>query len=187
MTPLRLLPWVLWLALAAFSVTTYELLPADIPQQLNAAGEITRTTERSPVAWGMLPAIALGMLLLSHGLSALLPARPELFNFPSKDKLLALPPAERAPVIAQMRTVMDLTSLLTMLIMLGVQWLLWESAQGRTTGVSSTVLVVVCFTLAPVLLLFVGRVNSATERAHAQWQVSRREAPPNAMTRGSGA
>lgn len=174
MTPLRLLPWVVWLALAAFSVTTYELLPADIPQQINAAGAITRTTARSPMAWGMLPAVALGMLLLTQGLSALLPSRPEWFNFPAKEKLLALPPAERAPVIAQMRTFMDITSLLMMLIMLGVQWLLWQSALGHENSTSSTVLVVVCFAMAPVLLLVVGRLNSATERAHAQWVASRR-------------
>jgi len=86
MTPLRLLPRVLWLALAAFSVTTYKF-PADIPQQINAAGEITRTTARSPVSWGMLPAIALGILVLTQGLSTLLPTRPELFNVPSKDTL----------------------------------------------------------------------------------------------------
>lgn len=174
MTPLRLLPWVLWLALAAFSVTTYELLPADIPQQINAAGEITRTTARSPLSWGMLPAIALFTLVLTQGLAVLLPTRPELFNFPAKAKLLALPPAAQAPVIAQMRTFMDITSLLVMMLMLGVQWMLWQSAQGQTSGVSSTVLMVVAFALAPVLLVLVMRVNSATERAHAEWQSAQR-------------
>lgn len=174
MTPLRLLPWVLWLALAAFSVSTYELLPADIPQQINAAGEITRTTARSPVAWGLLPAIALFTLALIQGIGTLLPSRPELFNFPSKDKLLALPPAARAPVIAQMRTFMDITSLLVMIIMLGVQWMLWQSAQGNTSRTSSAVLMVVSFGLAPLLLVLVWRLNSATERAHAAWQASQR-------------
>lgn len=174
MTPLRLLPWVLWLALAAFSATTYERLPADIPQQINAAGEITRITARSPVSWGLLPAIALGVLVLTQGLSTRLPTRPELFNFPSKDKLLALPPAARAPVIAHMRLFMDITSLLTMGIMLGVQWMRWQTALGHTSSTSSTVRMVVSFALAPVLFLLVWRVNSATERAHAEWLASQR-------------
>jgi uncharacterized membrane protein len=174
MTPIRLLPLVLWLALAAFSVVTYDLLPADIPQQINAAGEITRTTARSPVSWGMLPAIALFTLALIQGIGLLLPSHPELFNFPSKDKLLALPPAARAPVIAQMRAFMDITSLLVMIIMLGVQWMLWQSAQGRTSSASSAVLMVVSFALVPVLLVLVWRLNAATERAHAEWTAAQR-------------
>jgi uncharacterized membrane protein len=172
MTPLRLMPWVLWLALAAFSVATYELLPADIPQQINAAGEITRTTARSPVSWGMLPAIALFTLALTQGIGALLPSHPELFNFPSKDKLLALPSGARTPVIAQMRAFMDITSLLVMIIMLGVQWMLWQSAQGRSSSTSSAILLAVTFGLVPLLLVLVWRLNSATERAHAAWQAS---------------
>lgn len=174
MTPLRLFPWVLWLALAAFSVITYDLLPADIPQQINAVGEITRTTARSPVAWGMLPAIALFTLALTQGIGTLLPLRPELFNFPAKDKLLALPPAARAPVIAQMRRFMDITSLLVMIIMLGVQWMLWQSAQGRSSSTSSAVLMGVAFALTPLLVVLVWRLNSATERAHAEWRASQR-------------
>jgi uncharacterized membrane protein len=174
MKPLRVLPWVLWLALAVFSAVTYEQLPADIPQQLDAAGAITRSTARTPLSWGLLPAIALLTLALMQGIGALLPGRPHLFNFPAKDKLLALPPAARAPIIAQMQSFMDLSSVLTMLVMLGAQWMLWESAQGRAIGTSNTVLMVACAGLTPVLLLFIWRLNTATERAHAAWLASRR-------------
>jgi len=174
MSPLRLLPWVLWLSLAAFSAITYDLLPADLPQHFNFSGEVTRTTARSPVSWGMLPAVALFTLALTQGIATRLPSNPELFNFPAKDKLLALPPAARAPVIAQMRTFMDITSLLVMIVMLGAQWMLWQSAQGGANSTSSTVLLVGCTALVPVLLLHVFRINAATERAHAEWLASQR-------------
>jgi uncharacterized membrane protein len=69
---------------------------------------------------------------------------------------------------------MDITSLLIMMLTLGVQWMLWQSALGHENSTSSTVLMVVCFAMVPVLLLLVGRLNSATERAHAQWMSSKR-------------
>jgi uncharacterized membrane protein len=174
MNPIRLLPWILWLALAVFTAATYDLLPADIPQQIDAAGAVTRTTARTPLAWSLLPAVALLTLVLTQGIAALLPSHPHLFNFPAKDKLLAMPAEARAPVIAHMRRFMDISSLLVMLVMFGAQWMLWQSAQGHTSATGNTVLMVVSIAIAPVLLLLIARLNSATEQAHAAWVAAKR-------------
>jgi hypothetical protein len=69
---------------------------------------------------------------------------------------------------------MNPSRVLMMLVMLGTQWMRWARAQRRAIGTNHRVLMVTCAGLTPVLLLFIWRLNTATERAHAAWLASRR-------------
>lgn len=129
---LRLLPWAIWAALMIFTIGTFDGLPAEIPQKLNSAGEVTRSVDRSWMSWLALPLIGAGVQVFITWLTMLLPSQPDLFNFPAKERFLKLPEAYRGDVIPRMQETMDVLGALAMLIMFSVQVLLWRAATGGT-------------------------------------------------------
>jgi hypothetical protein len=162
-------PWLLWLALLAFSVAAYPTLPNQIPQQLDAAGRIAGTTARSPASWGMLPGLAAALLLLLQGIAHQLPRRPHWFNYPAKAQLLALPASWRAPIIAGMQRFLDLVAVELVLVMGAVQGMLWHTAHGGDGALALPLILGVSVVSTPLLLLGVSRLSDATEQAHRQW------------------
>ncbi len=174
MSLLRLLPWMFACAMVVFAIVTYDQLPERIPQQFDAAGRATRLAERSWLSWGVLPLSACGMLALLQLVSRQLTAHPELFNFPAKAQLLALPRDAQAPVIAQMRTFLDVAALLLVVVLGAAQFTVYQGALGRDTAAVSRVTVAVAVLMAPALLVFVVRITRATERAHAEWVAAQR-------------
>lgn len=169
-------PWIVWLALAVFSVAAYPTLPDQIPQQLDAAGRISGTTARSPISWGMLPLLAATLVLLLQGIAYQLPARPHWFNYPAKAQLLALPAAWRAPLIARMQRFLDVVGVELVLVMGAVQGMLWHTARGGDGALALPLILGVSVVSTPVLLLGVSRLSDATEQAHRQW--TERGRPP---------
>lgn len=172
MTPLRFIPWLLLLALAAFSVLTYDTLPDRIPQQIDFSGDVTRAADKSPLLWAMIPLIAAATLVFVQAIARVLPRNPSLFNFPGKDKLLALPAAYQAPVVAKMQDFLAMTSMLTVLVMCGAQWLLWRAALGHSTSGASMLVLILPALLIAVLLLRLFTIVSATNAAHNAWKSS---------------
>lgn len=114
-----------------------------------------------------------GLNLLLFGLfqwiSWSLPRKPHLFNFPEKERFLALPAEYRAPVVAEMRLLMEVVTLTTVAMLLMIQWLMWYKSTGRSLG-SLELLPHLAFLLTPLTLVFLLRVTAATERAEKRWK-----------------
>lgn len=170
MISLRILPWALLVGLFAFAFGTYDTLPAEIPTHVNSAGEPTRVVAKSLGKWLLLPLVALGVQALMAGISALLPKRPDLFNFPEKARLLTLPPAYQAPAVAWMRVTLDISALMTLLIMGYVQWMLWRTALGHREGAGMAVIMVGTILMLPAILIVVSKVNDATIEGERRWK-----------------
>lgn len=165
---LRLLAWAALLALIGISAASYGELPAEIPAHIGLGGEVTRTSDKSILGWFALPLIALAVHLLIEGVGVMLPSRPHWFNFPEKARFLALPKASQAPVIEEMRTLLDITLLGTNGLMLVIQYHLWRMALGeKSDGVLLAVAIVPVF-LTPAILFWLTRVTAALEREEAR-------------------
>ena len=162
---LRLMPWFLWLMLVLFSVASYGSIPGDLPRHLDAAGRVTDAVPRSLGAWMLLPIVAALTQALLTGLGRLLPSRPDLFNFPEKDRLLALPREFHGPVVARMRDVLDATGAAVMALLFAVQVVLWRTARGEATPWVTPVVASVTIALVPLILLLTARVSRAVEDA----------------------
>jgi uncharacterized membrane protein len=173
---LRMLPWALWAALLLFSVATYEDLPAAIPRHLNASGAVTATTTKSLLSWLMVPGIGLLMLAFISGLAALLPKKPQLFNFPEKERFLTIPEAYRGPVIARMRETLDVTNVFMVLVFGIVQIMMWRVSRGDSAQGYSLGLIIGTILFTPGIFLLTARVNRAVDEAEQRWKASGRKA-----------
>ncbi len=172
MMALRLLPWALWVALAVFSVATFSELPAEMPRHLSASGDVTRSVPTSFGGWMLLPGIALATLGMLSGIEALLPRRPDLFNFPEKERLLALPPEYRRDAVREMQTVMQATAVLVMLLLGGVQVMMWRAAQGLSTRSALPVIIISAIAFLPLVLWLTSRVSNATIDAERRFRAA---------------
>lgn len=167
---LRALPWVLWLALVLFSVATYTNLPEQIPQRFDASGEVTKVMSKSLVTWFLLPAIAGAVQLLLSWMGTWASRKPELFNFPEKERFLKIPPAYRGPVIERLREMVDITGAFTMLVMAYVQVMIWRAALGQSPGGMSVGLIVVTVLFTPFVFILLSRANAAVDEAERRWK-----------------
>lgn len=170
MTPLRMLPWALFVALVALTLGTYSTLPEQIPTHLDLGGEVTRSVPRSLGRWLLLPLVALATHGLLVGVRAVLPGRPDLFNFPEKERLLRLPKRFQEAAVAEMQRVLDVTSSFTLVVLGYVQWILWRSAQGARGGAAVIPLFVAVLLFVPLLLFLTTRVNDATLEGERRWR-----------------
>lgn len=172
MTVLRVLPWALGVALVGFSIATYPTLPAELPRHADSAGAITSTVPKSWFSWMLLPGIGLLTQAMMFGLSLLLPKRPDLFNFPEKERFLALPPAYRASVIPRMQETLDGISAFTMVVFCYVQWMMWRTALGHSSRDMTIIIIVGSIALLPAILLMTTRVNNAVDEAVKKWKAA---------------
>lgn len=170
MPVVRTLGWVLLVGLFAFALGTYDLLPDSIPTGIDANGNPRGMRDKAIWAWLAVPGIALLIQLMLVGIRAALPTRPQLFNFPGKDRFLQLPQRYRAPVLEAMRATLDLCGLVGQLPLLLVQWMLWQSARGQGGSASLVLVLLAGVFTGPVILIAVGRVSTATDEAVRRWQ-----------------
>jgi uncharacterized membrane protein len=174
---LRLLPWLLWVTLVLFSVATYASLPERIPQHLNAAGEVTRTMQRTVWSWLLLPAIAGATLGFVTWCGAFVARRPEYFNFPEKERFLKIPSEFHGPVLERMRETLDVTGVFLIVVMAYVQFMMWRSAQGTNVQGMSLGLLVGTIMFTPGILILTSRVNTAVDDAERRWKDAERHPP----------
>lgn len=169
---LRILPWATWFALALFSVATYSTLPELIPKHLDAAGNVTSTLPRAPWSWGLVPLVALVMLIALNWISSQLERRPQYFNFPEKERFLRIPHEYRGPVIERMREMLTITSSVMVLVFAAVQVMMWRTAMGHSAKGLSLALMVGVVMSTPALLVLVSRVNNAVDVAERRWKAA---------------
>ncbi len=169
MRPLKFVSWALMAGLLAFAAATYAGLPDAVPVHLDAGGNADRFEAKSPLSWFTLSGIALLTFGLMEGIAAVLPRKPQLFNFPDKNRFLALPPEFQAPVIEEMRAVIQVSNIGVLLTLWVVQVLLWRVAMGTEAGALAW-LPFLGFLVTPVVLALVSRVTDATEREEKRWK-----------------
>ncbi|MHB1297192.1 MAG: hypothetical protein ACYC0B_01585 [Gemmatimonadaceae bacterium] len=121
-----------------------------------------------------LAGITAGVFIIFLVLSALLPSRPHLFNFPEKDRFLRLPSAYQQPVIAEMRVMLEAASLSTVLTTFVIQLGIWRQSTGEKQGLLA-VLPHFAFLLGPAILVLLLRVTSALEREEKRWKADHQQ------------
>jgi len=167
---LRILPFGVLALMFAFAFATWGGLPPEIPIHFDLDGAVTGVTSTSVQAWFGLPFITLGVHLVMVTLIYALPTRPELFNFPDKDRFLRLPAAYQGPVIAVMQWMLDLTSLLVVLLMGTAQVTMWHAASGGDGGAGTIVMLVLSVGFVPLIALPLGRLTRAVDAAERRWR-----------------
>lgn len=171
MRPLRFVAWGIVVALAVLSAATYADLPAQVPVHLGLDGRPDRFADRSFWRWFTLPAGAVVLQLLMELFARLIPARPNLLNIPDKERLLALPPAWRAPVTREAVLMLDATGAGIAAVFLLIQWQFVRIAGGQA-GASPVLMAILPIGLTVVLLLFVSRITTALDAAHRAWKAA---------------
>lgn len=120
-------------------------------------------------AW-VLPVVSLGVLILLQGLGGILPRRPELFNFPTRERFLRLPRKHQEPGIAIMRSTLDLVAVESSLMLFFAQVAEWRSALGYEPIGEHLVLVFLATAIMPWVFVMLGRLERAVQQAEAAWQ-----------------
>jgi len=169
----RVLPWALLAALVVFSVAVYPMLPAEIPRSIGLSGQVEHTMKKSPIAWALLPIIAILTQVLIEWIRGSLPRNPDRFNFPGKDDLLKLPAEYHPPVVARMQWFMDAVSFATNAIMIAVQLTMWHTARGGSSQTATLMLLMVSVLMTPVLFLLLQRVTNEVDAAKRKWESRR--------------
>lgn len=170
MSSIRILPWVVLIGLVAFTAATYAGLPPEIPTKISSRGVVTHTEAKTFIHWFLPVGIAALTQAFLTGLSLVLPGKPELFNFPEKERFLALPSEYRPPVIERMQFAMDIIGVLTMLVMFYVQFMLWRTASGHPNTLGFAALMVLTVLFAPTAFLLVGRVSAEVDAQERRWR-----------------
>lgn len=176
MAQIRFILWALIIGIFAFALGTYGSLPELIPSGIDANGAARGWQKKSLLSW-LGPAFL--MLLLQLGLEVLrhfIPTKPQLFNFPDKERFLKLPREYQAPVITVMQQTMDIVGLSVVLTFGYVQYLMWLTARGESTGSSVMFLLVGGIMMTPLILIFASRITTAAEEAEKRWKADTRTA-----------
>ena len=126
---------------------------------------VTATSATSWWSWFALSMVSAATTGLIVGIAAYLPRNPSLFNFPDKARFLALPAEYQPPVVAVMRTTLDLTASGVAITMGLVQVLLWRAAFGTVPRSAQVVVLLLTLLLGPGILLSVTRLSAAVDAA----------------------
>jgi hypothetical protein len=169
MRVMRFLSLGLVIVSVTFAAATYGSVGDEVPTHFDLAGNPDASAERSPMSWFLLPGFSVAMFAMFSFIGAKLPDKPHWFNFPDKDRFLALPEEYRPPVIAEMRLMLEVALVGVLLTLVGVQVLQWRVATGHEAGALGLVPFVGVL-LTPVLLLFLLRVSNATDAAVQRWK-----------------
>lgn len=143
---------LLALALVGFATWAWGQLPDRVPSHLDVTGRPTGWGERSVWTWYLLTAIGLATAGLIYALASWSARRPDLLNLPGKERLLALPPERRDPVLGRIRQLVQGLAAPVLLVFVVVQAAIYRAALGHdVSGLVVTVLVL-ALALPPVLI-----------------------------------
>jgi len=167
---LRILPWAIVAVHLLFAIAIYPSLGPTVPTHLDFAGQVTRTRPTSWVEWFGLPMVGVATLVLLQGIGALLPTRPQLFNFPEKERFLKIPRAYHGPVLALMRATLDLTGVIVTVIFLLVHVMLWLAGDGEAPASMHVAILLLSVGTLPMILVVTSKINTAVEEAERRWK-----------------
>lgn len=140
-------------------------LPERVPGHFAAGGEVTRWDSPSILSWFGPVLIGLTVAGLMYGLARLLPRRPDLFNFPDKDRFLALSPSFQAPVIERMRDMLSGLASLMLTLFAAVQWTRFRTAHGADSEPYVAVVLLLSLAATPIVLaVWLPRIQREVDR-----------------------
>lgn len=174
MRAVRLATWLGLLALVIATAAIYPSLPASIPRSIGASGRAEGMVTRTPLMWGLPVAIAVATMLLLEWLRARLPAKPELFNFPGKERLLKLPPEYRTEAIRSMQGFMDVMNLQLLVTFALVQWMIWRGAHGQGMQGVTIALLLMNPLMLVVMGLYLSRLQTVVDAATRKYESRRK-------------
>lgn len=146
-----LLAYALIAALWIWSLWVWPSLPERTPAHFGLDGAVNRWEDASVFGWFRIPIIALGTTIVIHVAAWLSIRNPRWVNLPQKDELLALAPERQRAVLAKIRDGLGLTAVLTALIMVMVQQLVWHVALGGDATWLSIATMVVGVLTGPII------------------------------------
>jgi uncharacterized membrane protein len=123
-------------AWVAFAVMTYNQLPDTIATHFGAGGQPDGFSQRSIVSWFGLTFIGVSTTALVLGLAQYAHAKPDMFNIPGKDKLLALPKDAQVPLVEQLAMWLTIMALSLVLLFGALQYDMWRVATTSRTELS---------------------------------------------------
>jgi len=167
---LRILPWAIVAVHLLFAIAIYPSLGPYVPTHLDFAGKVTRMRSTSYLEWFGLPMVGIATLALLQGVGALLPTRPQLFNFSEKERFLKIPRAYHGPVIALMRATLDLTGVIVALTFLLVHVMLWRAGHGEAPAAMHVVILLLSVGTLPMILVVNSRIDVAVVEAERRWR-----------------
>jgi uncharacterized membrane protein len=140
---LAALPWLLLVALFAWSIIVYPELPARIPEHFAIDGEVDRWTSTTWISWLALPFVGVFLAFLLSALARYLPMHPEQLNMPQKKRFLALPPEAQRSVAERVGSFFHTISIMVTLVFASIQIERYQAAigSGGRTGVAIFLLI----------------------------------------------
>lgn len=157
------------LVLVVFAAAVYGTLPDRIPTHFDFSGTATTFSDKRVWNWFDLTLAGVGSWALVTGIGGALPSRPHWFNFPEKERFLALPSEYQGPVIAEMRTMLDIVALGTALLFLSIHVTAWRVALGHEAG-GFAYAPLAAILIAPLTLMWLPRLNRTVEAQERRWQ-----------------
>ena len=149
---MRQLKWSLLAAYSAGCALAWPLLPARFPFHFNGRGIVDSWAAKSVAAWFALPALMAGVLLLMELTITWSIRRPALWNGPEKQRFLALTEAQRAPIYAELRNMMDAIGIAMIMLFGAMQWLMLSVARHQETHLPSYfIFIMIAFTVGVLL------------------------------------
>ena len=120
---------VYWIA----CIAVYSNLPERIPIHFGMDGNPNGWADRGP-GWFGLPVLATVSMLFMQAIANLAHKSPMHWNVPEKKRFMALSHEQRAPIMNELVKMVQVTGLYTLLVMVVVQWEVYQSATGRSAG-----------------------------------------------------
>lgn len=153
--------------LVAASLQAWPTLPERFPRHFDARGVADAWAAKSVWAWFMLPALGAFILLLLQVTARATERRPSLLNIPSKKQFLALPPDEQAPILREMRVLMQLLGTMILLLFGTIQLATYRAALGQSVQTLMLVVLVGSVASGPVLaIVMLVRTNRLVGEAY---------------------
>jgi uncharacterized membrane protein len=146
----------------------WPLLPRRMPLHLSFTGEATAWTTTTLLSWFGLPLFSVAMAAFIFSLGRLAVRTPELWNIPEKQRFLALPPAERAPIEAYLRGFLAWCSVLVTISFIGIHIGLYDAATEHVLGLSWLSNLVAFAPIGVILLLAVRSSRTAAKLVRAR-------------------
>ena len=167
---------ITWITLA---IAVYDRLPEQIPTHFGPSGAADAFATRSVSSWFALPAIGVVATLLMLGMAEMSLTRPNMYNVPGKNELLALPHEEQRPFVEQLATFMTLTGTSVLLIFVAIHYDTWRTAMGEQRGMSMVSWAAIALSLSGVLIampLWMAQFKRSVSAAHSAVATANRRA-----------
>lgn len=150
------------------TVLVWPRVPDRVPIHFGFGGAADGWADAA-TGWFILPLVAVSTAALIAGAMRLARTSPELWNVPDRQRFLALPESERAPIVATLERFVGLTALFVTLVFVVLHAGIYSTAVGWTDGLPGPVTLFIFGGVAAVLvaaLVMNRRLAARVRRLH---------------------